>query len=340
MRPIRRFLAIMLPQVVAKTAFSFAPTSLVPLRRRAFPQRVTHNGGKHDAFHPLQSSWSVLQLLHQKDFTTISIGATESPSKLNSGTSSSANSSPATSDKKRNNKPRQHVNPLARHHQVPRLSSDDPRWYKEAFENESPANGVWLDVGCCKGGFLREIKKKMDEEEGEEFNFLGVEIRAEVAEMAQDRLKRMMASSPQSPKNIHFTPMNINVDLRTLLSHVNQFSRVSVITINFPDPLFKVKHKKRRVVTNKFCSDLWEGCKDGTTIYLQSDIQDVVDDMRLTFREQGGFEDLVGDNLETYFFEGSRSGFDQFKGVKTERETSVMNNGGNVWKCSLRVTKK
>jgi len=139
---------------------------------------------------------------------------------------------------------------------------------------------------------------------------------------------------------VQFLTLNINVDVDTLLAHVNTYSPrgVELLTINFPDPLFKPKHKKRRVVTDDFVDSVFAGCNEGTRVFMQSDIQDVVDDMRESFRRHDGFVDLAGDDLEVYY-----DGWVTEDGAgytMTEREKTVINKDGSVWKACFVVKRE
>ena len=86
--------------------------------------------------------------------------------------------------------------------------------------------------------------------------------------------------------NLHYLQMNVNVDVGVLLSHIGAGGRspLRLVTINFPDPLFKSKHKKRRVVTERFVEELYRGTEEGVRLFMQSDVKECLDDMRETFR--------------------------------------------------------
>ena len=89
--------------------------------------------------------------------------------------------------------------------------------------------------------------------------------------------------------NVHFLGTNANVDLQPILTHLrnpeDDHPQVEIDTIcfQFPDPHFKSKHKKRRVVNGNLVNCIAQYVKAGTQVFLQSDIQDLAEDMTQHF---------------------------------------------------------
>ena len=174
-------------------------------------------------------------------------------------------------------------------------------------------------------------------------NYLGLEIRHPVVDFALTRVaKRNMT-------NCHFVCCNANVDLANVMEAVAAAgSRVKTASVLFPDPHFKNHHKKRRVVTDKLVEDLLAGMRGGgdnpnsgvgdETVYIASDVQSVLDDMRATVGSNEGFADEGG--------EGGRDGRDlpyleeNPCGIPTEREVSVVVQGKGVWRALFRPRAK
>jgi tRNA (guanine-N7-)-methyltransferase len=223
--------------------------------------------------------------------------------------------------RKRNNRRRfrQHVNPLAHEYQLPTPLSE--AWPADVFNDMS--RSLHLDIGCGKGGFLLELAAKQPGK-----NYLGVEIRPAVAEYAQERVaKRGLTGT------LNFVGCNANVDLNRLLSRYKLAGggSLDIVTIQFPDPHFKSQHVKRRVVTTSLVQTLAEFMPPDAVVFLQSDVQEVLDDMRLKFRDHElHFEDDV-QNIEEYMPEN-------YIGIPTERETSVIENKLPVYRTLFRRT--
>ncbi|MEL7331316.1 MAG: tRNA (guanosine(46)-N7)-methyltransferase TrmB [Cyanobacteria bacterium J06560_2] len=167
---------------------------------------------------------------------------------------------------------RQHVNPLSDKYSRP---ADAPEW-PAVFEN--PELPLHLDIGCAKGDFVREMAQRVPD-----WNFLGLEIRAPLVE------RSLMKRDRDQQKNLHFVFCNANNSLRSVLAgYPGGLQRVS---IQFPDPWFKKRHQKRRVVQPELVNIL-AGLmtKAGGIVWLQSDIEAVCAEMCDRFDEHPNFQ--------------------------------------------------
>lgn len=222
--------------------------------------------------------------------------------------------------KKSNNvvRVRQHVNPLARRFQMQTILSDD--WPTDVFHDCSKSKKLFLDIGAAKGGFLLQLASQRPHD----YNYLGLEIRPLAVQFAQDRLKNNPNYSGPCTGHLNFVGCNANVDLQRLLTLYRDASTsdasstpLEMVTIQFPDPHFKKGHAKRKVVTPELVNTLPAFMPPGAKVFLQSDVQAVLDDMRERFREASlYFEDQVQDVKEYYP--------ENVIGVPTEREISVL----------------
>ena len=150
---------------------------------------------------------------------------------------------------------RRHVNPLARKYQTPLITPD---WHKIYL---NPKRHLHLDIGCGRGEFLLEMAHLILD-----FNFLGVEIRSPLvtnANLERDRL---------GLTNLHYLNSNINNSLETLLRSL-PIGLLRYVTIQFPDPWFKNKHRKRRVVRSQLVDLLAKYLVEGGIVFIQSDVE-------------------------------------------------------------------
>jgi tRNA (guanine-N7-)-methyltransferase len=215
---------------------------------------------------------------------------------------------------------RQHVNPLSRRFQMQALLSPD--WPNDTFNDMS--RPLFLDIGCAKGGFMLDVAKASPED----YNYLGLEIRPLVAYHAQERVEKHGLTG-----HLGFVGCNANVDLERLLTLYDAQDRLQMTTIQYPDPHFKAQHAKRRVVTPELVSALAKFMPTDATVFLQSDIQSLLDEMRLEFRQQ------------PEFFQDQREGLDEYLednviGIPTEREVSVLEKGLPVYRSVFKRTSK
>ncbi len=156
---------------------------------------------------------------------------------------------------------RQHVNPLSHFFQ---LEKDLPELSK-LFDNiDLP---IHLDIGCARGNFLLEMAAS-----NSQWNFLGLDIRESLVLGAEkDRIQLGL-------NNLSFLFCNANVSLKNWLLHFAK-SKVKRVSIQFPDPWFKQRHRKRRVLTPSFLSLLAESLDTGSELFIQSDVESIMNEM-------------------------------------------------------------
>ena len=156
---------------------------------------------------------------------------------------------------------RQHVNPLARKFQQP---IQVPNW-QEIFDNID--RDLHLDIGCARGGFLLEMALQ-----NPQTNFLGIEIRQPLV-LAANQLKNELGLT-----NLHYLFGNMNSSAEVLLQSLPD-NTLKTISVQFPDPWFKKRHNKRRVVQNELVQTLVNHLAEGGRVFLQSDIEEVASQM-------------------------------------------------------------
>ncbi|ABW26946.1 tRNA (guanosine(46)-N7)-methyltransferase TrmB [Acaryochloris marina] len=153
---------------------------------------------------------------------------------------------------------RQHVNPLSKKFQHAIAPPDWPEIFAQ------PEQPLYLDIGCARGQFLLEMAQLHPYH-----NFLGVEIRRPMVESALKRRDALQLT------NLHFLFGNINTSLDSLVGAQS----VTGVTIQFPDPWFKRRHQKRRVVQPQLVNELAICLKPEGLLLIQSDVLEVAIDM-------------------------------------------------------------
>jgi len=157
---------------------------------------------------------------------------------------------------------RQHVNPLSGKYQA---TVENPVW-ETVFAN--PQQPLHIDIGCGKGMFVLQMAQLQPE-----WNFLGLEIRKPVVESAQKRQQETGLT------NLHVMYCNVNISLRALLESWGDQNPLQQVSIQFPDPWFKKRHQKRRVLQPELVSTLAEFLPSGGRLVVQSDVEAVAVDM-------------------------------------------------------------
>jgi len=172
---------------------------------------------------------------------------------------------------------RQHVNPLSRFHQLPR-----PLPPPEALF-AAPQLPLHLDIGAARGRFLLAMARAEPAR-----NHLGVEIRRPLVEAAE--ADRLAAGLP----NLRYLFCNANVSLPAWLADLPA-GCLALVTIQFPDPWFKQKHHKRRVLQPPLLRALAAALAPDRELFLQSDVPGVIEPMVALVEASGCFERPAGD---------------------------------------------
>ena len=149
-----------------------------------------------------------------------------------------------------------------------------PHWPQIYANLDQPLH---LDIGCGRGYFLQQMAQLQPN-----WNFLGLEIREPLVKQALERRDQQMLT------NLHFLFCNANISLQSLLKSWPA-SRLKQVTIQFPDPWFKKRHQKRRLVQPALVSELAKLLLSGGVVILQSDVESVALEMCDRFQANPGF---------------------------------------------------
>ena len=173
---------------------------------------------------------------------------------------------------------RQHVNPLSQFFQLPLSLPNKSIIFRDS---NYP---IHIDIGSAKGEFLIELATKYPK-----WNFLGLEIREPLVISSERKRKKLEL------KNLKFLFCNVNISLDEWLSDLDcdQLKRVS---IQFPDPWFKRKHFKRRVLKSCLLNSIARYMSKEGELFIQSDIFKLIDSMNNVIHKSIYFDrkDLKG----------------------------------------------
>ncbi len=141
---------------------------------------------------------------------------------------------------------RPHVNPL----------SITKEYSFEGFANNNP---IIVDMGACKGEFTAELLEKFPDK-----NFVLFEIRIPLA----DKLRQKFENN----KNVVVFDGDGGRNFEAILRpSIEKGIKLETVYVNFPDPWFKEKHKKRRFITSKFLEKSAEWITKDTEFVFQTD---------------------------------------------------------------------
>ena len=174
---------------------------------------------------------------------------------------------------------RQHVNPLSiNFKEVERIPA-----LIEMFED--PKLNLHLDIGCAAGDFLFDLALV-----NKSWNYLGIEIREKLVETAKLKVKE------KEFKNLFFLFGNANNILNDVQGKFI-ISSVKSISFNFPDPWFKKRHYKRRVIQPELINTLSNSLQKGSLIFIKTDVKDLFDYMDCIISSNLNFETIDKKNF-------------------------------------------
>jgi tRNA (guanine-N7-)-methyltransferase len=169
---------------------------------------------------------------------------------------------------------RQHVNPLSKNFSeiegIPSLI--------EMFSDYKL--NLHLDIGSAAGDFLFDLALN-----NTRWNYLGIEIRERLVKTARLKIQE------KEIQNLYFVFGNANNILKDVHSkYIIKY--VKSISFNFPDPWFKKRHHKRRVIQPEFINILSSSMQKGSLIFIKTDVGDLFDYMDYTISSDINFKKI------------------------------------------------
>jgi len=193
---------------------------------------------------------------------------------------------------------RTHVNPLGilKEHQF------------EGFGND---RDIMIDVGACKGEFVAGLAEQFPER-----NFLVFEIRVPLANKLREKFK--------DRENIVVFDGDAGRNFKNILMPcLEQEAVIKQIFINFPDPWFKEKHKKRRFLNAKFLESVHAYLDARTEFIFQTDQKFLFEETLEMLQESG----LV----ELSFFKEPPFG------LRTDWESAKIKEGSEIYRMKFTL---
>lgn len=145
---------------------------------------------------------------------------------------------------------RQHVNPL----------KSDLLEIDVAPVETPPGCRLEVELGSAEAHFLMDLARS-----DPTARFVGIEIRREVVERAN------RACLAAGLANVTSVFANMSVDL----PHLFAPGSVHRFHLNFPDPWWKSRQQKRRVVSGALADDIHQALAPGGEIFVETDIFDI-----------------------------------------------------------------
>jgi tRNA (guanine-N7-)-methyltransferase len=150
-------------------------------------------------------------------------------------------------------------------------------WRPEAvFGRRAPLE---VEIGSGKGLFLRTAAL-----ERPEVDFLGIEIAPRYARFSAAALARRGLTNA----------VVVAADAARVLAEILPDRSAAAVHVYFPDPWWKRRHKKRRVLRETFVRDVARVLQGGGVLHFWTDVREYFDTGLGLFREAPGLEGPLG----------------------------------------------
>lgn len=170
-----------------------------------------------------------------------------------------------------------------------------------------------LDVGFGEGAFAIELARKHPE-----WNVLGIEIREHLCRWLND------GAAARGLKNLHGVLANASTHVEKLVPERS----VGFLAINFPDPCFKRRHMKRRVLSPEWLARLTPKLMPGAELHAMSDFEPIAREMAKILDKTAHWQVIVpfGSDKEST------------TGIMTEREVKHSGRGEAIYRMAYKYT--
>ncbi|XP_068638682.1 tRNA (guanine-N(7)-)-methyltransferase-like [Aristolochia californica] len=239
--------------------------------------------------------------------------------------------------RKRFYRARAHSNPLSdSHFPVPVSPSqfEYPLHYPHFFPSEAINNadvGVstatktqlkiqFADIGCGFGGLLVSLSTLFPDT-----LMIGMEIRDKVSEYVKERISALRAANPGRYQNISVVRTN---SMKYIPNYFEK-AQLSKMFFLFPDPHFKEKNHRRRVISLHLLDEYAYTLKVGGIIYTITDVEELGVRMKSCLEEHPLFEVVPEEELVV-------DPVVRLLTSSTEEGQKVARNGGQTYQAVYR----
>ncbi|CAL5052103.1 unnamed protein product [Urochloa decumbens] len=236
--------------------------------------------------------------------------------------------------RKRFYRARAHSNPLSDSHFPVPVSPDEfdlsqhyPRYFpadKSGGEEEPPRSPLprirFADVGCGFGGLLVGLSPLFPDT-----LMIGMELRDKVTEYVKERILALRASNPGQYDNISVVRTNS-------MKYIPNYFRKAQLTkmfFLFPDPHFKEKNHRRRVISMQLLDEYAYVMEVGGIIYTITDVEELGDWMRSCLEKHPLFEAVPDEVVKA-------DPVVKLLSTATEESQKVARNGGQTFHAIFR----
>lgn len=193
---------------------------------------------------------------------------------------------PLALPKKRYYRQRAHSNPFSDHDLDYPLNPSAMDWsklYPKLYKNHQVEIA---DIGCGFGGLLTQLAPEFPDK-----LILGMEIRTQVTEYVEDRIIALRQQNAENAINYQNIAVIRGNAMKFLPNFFNK-GQLSKMFFCFPDPHFKERKHKARIITPTLVSEYAFVLREGGVVYTITDVKDLHEWMVKHLEEHPLFERL------------------------------------------------
>ncbi|XP_061339358.1 tRNA (guanine-N(7)-)-methyltransferase [Gastrolobium bilobum] len=198
--------------------------------------------------------------------------------------------------RKRFYRARAHSNPLSdSHFPVPispchvDYSLHYPQFFPPSGQADTSRKIQFADIGCGFGGLLISLSTLFPET-----LMIGMELRDKVSEYVKERISSLRVANPGQYQNVSVVRTN---SMKYIPNYFEK-GQLSKMFFLFPDPHFKEKNHRRRVISPFLLDEYAYVLEVGGIIYTITDVEELGDWMKSCMENHPMFEALTDIELE------------------------------------------
>lgn len=229
--------------------------------------------------------------------------------------------------RKRFYRARAHSNPLSdSHFPVPVSPShvDYSVHYPQVFQSSDSVafsrKVEFADIGCGFGGLLISLSTLFPET-----LMIGMELRDKVTEYVKERILALRKANPGHYQNVSVVRTN---SMKYIPNYFEK-AQLSKMFFLFPDPHFKEKNHRRRVISPHLLDEYAYVLRVGGIIYTITDVEELGEWMKSCLEDHPMFEALTEKELEA-------DPVVKLLSSATEEGQKVSRNGGQTFQAVFR----
>ncbi|MBA2661833.1 MAG: tRNA (guanosine(46)-N7)-methyltransferase TrmB [Bradymonadaceae bacterium] len=150
-------------------------------------------------------------------------------------------------------------------------------WLRDRALNDPFVGPVSVEIGSNRGKFLRELSGR----DPERF-YIGIEWRHKFVELAKEMFEKHGVANA----------ITFRADANLAIPVLFDEGQLQELFVLFPDPWWKSRHRKRRIIQPAFLDILATKMPLGAMIWIRTDVGTLADDMREILDAHPCFEAL------------------------------------------------